>query len=160
MFTIRLKLPTRKTPREPLPVQTRRVMTEEVEALRRVAVEGSPTGATGDLKSGWRVRERGGGNRITVELFNPAPIYTVTGRGPGKMPPWRPGSPLADWAAVKGFSSAYGVALIISDIGTERWRSGENWLGIDPETGGVAPGGAIDRTRQKIARRLKKLPIL
>lgn len=62
-------------------------------------------------------------------------IYRFNGRGPGRFPPFGPGSPLAQWAAAKGIP-AFLVARKIAREGTERWKQGSRrpTLGLDRES--------------------------
>ena len=71
--------------------------------------------------------------RLYIRLYNTAPnsYYRIVGRGAGKMPPPKK---LEQWAKRKGLPKGTGfvVAKLIARSGTERYRSGQNVVGIDP----------------------------
>lgn len=71
--------------------------------------------------------------RIYFKISNLAPnsYYRIVGRPAGKAPPSRR---LADWAVRRGLpaSVGYAVAKKIAAQGTDRYRSGQNIIGINP----------------------------
>lgn len=71
--------------------------------------------------------------RIYFRINNLAPnsYYRIVGRPAGKAPPSRR---LADWAVRRGLpaSVGYAVAKKIAAQGTDRYRSGQNIIGINP----------------------------
>lgn len=71
--------------------------------------------------------------RIYFKITNLAPnsYYRIVGRPAGKAPPSRR---LADWAVRRGLpaSVGYAVAKKIAAQGTDRYRSGQNIIGINP----------------------------
>lgn len=71
--------------------------------------------------------------RLYIRLYNTAPnsYYRIVGRAAGKMPPAKK---LEQWAKRKGFPKGTGfvIAKVIAKRGTERYRSGQNVVGIDP----------------------------
>lgn len=71
--------------------------------------------------------------RIYFKISNLAPnsYYRIVGRPAGKAPPSKR---LADWAVRRGLpaSVGYAVAKKIAAQGTDRYRSGQNIIGINP----------------------------
>lgn len=62
-------------------------------------------------------------------------IFRLEGRGPGKFPPYQPGTPLSDWAVSVGIP-AFLVARKIAREGTERWKENGKlgYTGLDPRS--------------------------
>lgn len=97
---------------------------------------GSPRGATLDLAAGWDViparAVAGDPLNIEVDVVNTEPTasYRVAGRGPGRQPPIN--TNFRRWLAVKGIplSAAFAIARTIGEFGTERFRTGENFMGL------------------------------
>lgn len=114
----------------------------------------SPVGASPvnqSLKGGWDVipaRKQRGKLAVLGSVVNRADAarFRIVGRGPGRMPPYGPDSPLGRWASVVGIP-AYLVARKVATEGTQRWRDGAqgNILKQDPVTGKFAKGGPLER---------------
>lgn len=73
--------------------------------------------------------------RLYIRLNNTAPnsYFRIVGRAAGKMPPVKK---LENWAVKRGLPKAMGyvIAKKISEQGTERYRTGQNVVGINPTT--------------------------
>lgn len=91
-------------------------------------VPGRPTVGIADLS--WR-------DQIVNSL--PDASFRVAGRGPGGFPPFQRGSALAAWATVKGIPP-FLVARKIATLGTDRWQTGQNILGMD-RSGNIPANG-------------------
>lgn len=137
-------------------------------ALEDVALElatelqiGSPRGVTGGLQESWDVtpaaRQRNTLN-VKLEIKNDAPAayFRIVGRGPGKMPPV---DAVRRWAVAKGISP-YLVARKIGREGTERWKSGQNILGINPQTGKYKADSIVLRYQEEALKRVRAIKIL
>lgn len=122
--------------------------------------ENSPVGATGELKGSWNVipsrKAASTYSYVTFAITNDSDraINRIGGREPGKMPPVEN---LRAWAlAVLGdVDAAYPVALKIAREGTERYKDGANWVGIDYR-GETIPGGRIDTFAQRLIEYIKQ----
>lgn len=73
--------------------------------------------------------------RLYIRINNTAPnsYFRIVGRAAGKMPPVKK---LENWAVKRGLPKAMGyvIAKKISEQGTERYRTGQNVVGINPTT--------------------------
>lgn len=125
--------------------------------------EGSPVGATGDLKAGWDIsspRKESVTFDINASIVNysQAAKNRIAGRAPGTPPPV---SPLVDWVIAKGLASnpkkALGIAFAIRNKiakqGTDRHIAQNNWVGIRSD-GSRIPGGRLEQVEAAIAKRL------
>jgi hypothetical protein len=117
-------------------------LTEYTDWLQRNSPRGvSPTSES--LAGGWDIEfSQKARNQLFAEgaIVNrsEASYFRIVGRAPGRFPPFHQGSALERWAAATGIP-AYLVARKIARLGTERWRSGNNILGLDPRTGAIDP---------------------
>lgn len=96
--------------------------------------EKSPRGATLDLASGWDVipaarRRNTLDVRISIVNSEETAVFRVAGRGPGRPPPIEP---IRQWAAIKGLNP-FAVARKIANEGTERFKTGENFMGLNQD---------------------------
>jgi hypothetical protein len=116
----------------------------------------SPVGASEELKRGWDISIA---SDLSLKVTNNAPnaLYRIRGRKAGKMPPYGPGTELAAWAEKYGIPP-YLVARSIARQGTQRYREGRNWVGID-ERGKPYKGGAVDLASRELGQRLRKIRI-
>jgi hypothetical protein len=108
------------------------VIEDEIERLIAELRANSPRGATGDLAAGWRYRQTGDGSyQITNDVDGA--YYRIVGRGPGRFPPE---DSIEDWVSKKisrrDRSITYLIRRKIAEKGTDRWQSGDNFLGIRP----------------------------
>jgi hypothetical protein len=116
----------------------------------------SPIGATGELKESWEViPSRKASNTysyLTFAVINNASrsANRIGGREPGKMPPIEP---IAAWAAIVlgDAGAAYPVAKKIAREGTDRYKAGTNWVGID-YLGNSIPDGRIDTFKDRLVK--------
>jgi hypothetical protein len=125
----------------------------------------SPVGATGQLKSSWRVtipRREPTGFAIAGSIYNDAPnaINRIAGRSPGLFPPIQP---IFEWTLFKIESDpkqarriAFLIARGIAQKGTQRWRKQENIAGIDRQ-GRLREDSPIRKAEERIARRISQL---
>ena len=81
----------------------------------------------------------------------PSASYRVAGRAPGKFPPWGPGSTLERWAIVKRIP-AFLVARKIATLGTDRWITGQNILGMD-RSGNIPEDSPVERVYTEAFRK-------
>ena len=138
---------------------------KELEVTRQQLEEGSPVGATRDLKSSWivtRPKKVAFGFEIkgSIENLSDRAINRVAGRSPGLPPPV---APLTDWVVAKGIEydrrRARGIAFAISKAiasrGTQRFRDKDNWAGLSPD-GKFIPDGLLDKAQKRIANKLTK----
>jgi hypothetical protein len=141
--------------------EVRRIAEDEYIEAAKELQQGSPVGATGDLKAGWDVlpaRRVAFSSDIGIVIVNRADnaIYRLRGRGPGKFPPFGDGIDLSRWAKLKRISP-YVVARKIAREGTERWKSdGKNWAGIRRD-GSLTAESPISKANTRIKRRLDGL---
>ena len=121
--------------------------------------ENSPVGATGKLKESWEVvpsrKTSNTYSYVTFTITNESEraVNRIGGREPGKMPPLEP---IKAWAlAVLGDpDAAYPVAKKIAREGTERYKQGRNWVGIDYR-GNTIPGGRVDTFAKRLLEYIK-----
>jgi len=140
--------------------QIRSAITEELAEAVNTLKQESPVGATGDYQKGWSlipVRRLPSSFELQATIRNSAEYatYAARGRGPGKFPPYKPGSPLAAWAVTKGIP-AFLVARKIAREGTKLWRqgNGNNPLGLKRD-GTIAPNSPIAQAEERIRARLR-----
>lgn len=124
----------------------------------------SPRGvsASGDSLAGqWDV-EPGRGKSLGVVRNDAERAYNrIVGRGPGKFTPWGDGTDLNDWVEGKlGISDprqrrgiAYVIAKRHAAQGSRRYQSGDNILGIDPQSKDYRPDSPVYDTVREIERR-------
>jgi hypothetical protein len=117
----------------------------------------SPKGVSqpDSLRSGWQHAMLSDTSALLTN-DTPAAFNRLVGRPPGQEPPSAPGTPLARWAESKGLKPR-AVARKIAREGTERWKSGENVLGVDRETGQPISGGRLDQFIQELGTALGRL---
>ena len=127
--------------------------------------EESTIGATGEYKAGWSLipaRRLPNSFELQATIRNPTPytLYAATGRGPGKLPPYKSGSPLAAWAVTKGIP-AFLVARKIAREGTKLWQQGDgnNPTGIKRD-GSIAPNSPIAQAEKRIETRLRSIRVI
>ena len=140
--------------------QIRSAITEELAEAVATLQEGSPVGATGDYKAGWSLipaRRLPSSFELqgTIRNRTEHTTYAARGRGPGKLPPYKPGSPLAAWAVTKGIP-AFLVARKIAREGTKLWQQGDgnNPSGLKRD-GTIAPNSPIAQAEERIRARLR-----
>ena len=124
--------------------------------------QNSPVGVSPvseSLRGRWDIipaRKRRGGLQVLGSVTNTADAaqYRIVGRGPGRVPPSGPDTPLGRWAAVKGIP-AYLVARKIATEGTKRWRQGAqgNILKQDPRTGKYANNSPLRTVYDRVLQR-------
>jgi hypothetical protein len=125
----------------------------------------SPRGATGNLRSRWKVRfilqptdSRYLADALcVVSNTAPASYFRITGRAPGKLPPIRP---IMNWARSKGMSraQAYAIQRKIAKFGTARYRSGSNMAGFIPgKNPNTTPYGQLYRKDNIVTRFLERV---
>jgi hypothetical protein len=121
-----------------------------VEELKRISPKGVSPSST-SLSGRWEYQV----HDLTAELSNSshAGFNRLVGRGPGKMPPYGKGTPLAEWAEAKKMH-AYSVAQKIAKEGTERWKKNENILGVDRISGVPNRGGRLDQFIEATAKQI------
>jgi hypothetical protein len=131
------------------------------EGVNKVRAE--TTMDTGDLRNGYRLNKtvlKGGEFSGQLQNTTPNSLYRERGRGPGRMPPFGPGSELNKWARRKGIV-AFLVARKIAKQGTERWRKNQNALGIDRSSTvndiKVKQGGIAASIAPKIVDTIRKI---
>ena len=125
--------------------------------------KGSPVGATKQLKSSWQVqnspRQVAFGFEVTSNIINTseAARNRIAGRPPGTPPPVQP---LVDWVEAKGIavgssarSIAFAIRAKIAREGTERYKAGNNWVGINNK-GDRIPGGRLEQIEREIADKI------
>lgn len=125
----------------------------------------SPVGSTRALKESWDVQNSPKKEAVTFtvksNIINTSDraVNRIAGRPPGTPPPVEP---LVDWVMAKGLASeakkARGIAFAIRNKiakqGTERYKDGDNWVGIDHK-GDRISGGRLEQIEQDIAQKLK-----
>lgn len=106
--------------------------------------------ASGRLKRGWQhyteVKRVSNGIRLFIRINNRAKnsYFRIVGRAPGKVPPIKP---LTTWCRHKRLppSVAYAISKRIARDGTERYRTGQNIVGINPKTHTYNSDGSLIR---------------
>lgn len=143
--------------------ETERILAERgLDCAETVAIdlgeelqESTPV-AFGEAQQGWDVDSSGSGLNWSVTVSNAVEYiyYAIAGRGPGTPPPAGPGSNLERWTRLKGLArgAAYGIARNIGRFGTERWRSRQNALDIDPVTQQLRSGSPVRRAQERLKR--------
>lgn len=138
-----------------LPIAIQKTLEDEVINLADELQRNSPEGATGDLKRGWDVQS----GKLSVTLRNRSKdaYFRVVGRKAGKFPPSKP---IRAWVLSKGLPPGltYVIQRKIAEQGTERYRSGENWAGINTD-GSLNPTGAIAQSAKRIGQKLRALKV-
>ena len=125
--------------------------------MERAVVEHTPVGATSMLSQSITHQLYGGGASLEARVFsNDEPIKVLsveTGRAPGKMPPWRPGSALHTWVVrmVGGDErTAFLIARAIGRRGTRgKWMFRKGFQSGRPQVERI-----FDQVVANIARRL------
>jgi hypothetical protein len=140
-----------------------KVYDEFIDGLLEIAQElqeKSYVGATGKLKSSWDVtqpRRESVTFEIRASIVNASDraINRIAGRGSGLMPP---DAPIRDWVRAKGIpeSKVYPIRKAIALKGTLRFRSKENFAGLNPD-GSLQPQGFLAIAEKKLAARLSNL---
>lgn len=122
----------------------------------------SVIGATSALKNSWDItapRKESVTFDINASIVNTseAARYRIAGRGAGKPPKIQP---LVDWVEAKGIavgssarSIAFAIRAKIAREGTERYKAGNNWVGINNK-GDRIPGGRLEQIEREIAEKL------
>lgn len=82
----------------------------------------------------------------------------MAGSPPGTWVRAEQGSPLFQWAIAKQLP-ARAVQRKIYAKGTERWRTGENLLGVDKDSGEIQSGGMLDVFQAELGKELVGLGI-
>ena len=125
--------------------------------------KGSPIGATKQLKSSWDVqnspRQVAFGFEVRSNIVNTseAAKNRIAGRPPGTPPKIQP---LVDWVEAKGIATgssarsiAFAIRTKIQNEGTERYKAGNNWVGINHK-GDRIPGGRLEQIEREIADKI------
>ena len=119
----------------------------------------------GDLRRGYKAgKARIARGEFKARFINNTAnsLYRERGRGPGKMPPFENGSSLFRWAKKRGISP-YLIARKISRVGTDRWRSNKNPLGIDrsstPADIRINPGSPLAKIAPKIIQDVNQIKL-
>lgn len=114
------------------------------ESPRGVSSPGDSLAGNWDVKPSRKVRGFIPEVMGTVTNNAVAAEFRIRGRGPGRFPPFKEGSPLAKWAAATG-AIPFLVAKSIAEKGTQRWREGAqgNILKQDPKTLQYAPNSPL-----------------
>jgi hypothetical protein len=120
----------------------------------------SPVGATGELKGSWDVipsrKVSSTDNHVIFAIVNDSKrvINRIGGRKPGKMQSLES---LKAWAltVLGDADAAYPVARKIAKEGTERYKRGTNWVGIDYR-GKIIPNGRIDTFAKRLIEYIKQ----
>ena len=118
-------------------------------------------GATLDLAGSWDVEvDQSSPFTLQGEITNTSKraINRVAGRKPGRMPPIQP---LTDWVIAKGIATdrrrakaiSFAIARKIQREGTDRHKSGDNFLDLNPD-GTFKPSGRIEEIAKAIAEKL------
>lgn len=128
----------------------RAIFNEESEKCLSFVKQESYRGVSGDLAASWRRETRTHSFKIYSE--DPKARWKIAGRGPGKMPPIRE---IAPWALSKGISP-WRLALAIAKRGTQRWRTGKNFINMD-RAGKIRKPNVFEDTRLTIMRRVSRL---
>lgn len=144
--------------------QIRSALTEELAEAVTTLQQDSAIGATGEYKAGWSLipaRRLPGSFELQATIRNSSEhtTYAARGRGPGKFPPYKPGSPLAAWAVTKGIP-AFLVARKIAREGTKLWQQGDgnNPAGLKRD-GSIAPNSPIAQAERRIEARLRSVRV-
>ena len=120
-------------------------------------------GATLDLAAGWDIvstrLDPANPLAFSAEVNNvePTASYRVAGRGPGGFPNIEN---LRRWLAVKGIPQQllYPIGNQIAAIGTERFRTGDNFMGLNQD-GSLQPGSFIFERVDELVNRLNAIVI-
>ena len=146
-------------------IQAARVIAEDiaidlVEELERE----SPKGATGDLRSCWNLLP--GDDYVFPRIINDAEnaYFRIVGRDAGRPPPKKP---IEDWVREKLRISnpselksvTYLVRRKIANEGTQRYRTKDNILGIDPKTRKYQANSRVLKARQNFINEMKRLDL-
>ena len=126
-------------------------------------------GATLDLAASWDVSvEQPSSHRINGSITNDAKAAgnRIAGRGSGKMPYIGNGGRegLLPWVIAKGIETdpkrargrAIAIGISIARRGTERHRTKDNFLGLNPD-GTFKPNDRIEQIENAIASKLAKI---
>lgn len=101
--------------------ELRQGVTQGAVILHDAVVRNTPVGATGMLRNSITFEVSGSGLDVTGRVFStdvPVKVASVeTGRAPGRMPPWGPGSSLSLWVARKAGGDQRAAFLIARAIG-------------------------------------------
>ena len=125
-------------------------MTQSIKLIEYEVFKRTPSGATGNLRGSLFSALRGFPTPWTLGVVAFGANYgrwVEFGRKPGKMPPWRPGTPLSYWALRKLGDErlAYPVARVIARKGTKEqrmmrgaWKANEQrvigiWKNVAPQ---------------------------
>ena len=109
---------TRAEVRGLIRTRMRNEIRQATDRVRTEAARLSPGGPGGTIGDAWRVRPLPGTGGFGFAAVNPHPGARPLNDGaswPGKMPPWGPGTPLADWAF------RHGIPPFVAARAIQRW---------------------------------------
>lgn len=125
-------------------------------------------GATLDLAGSWDVIPASFNTsapltfQASVVNTEPTARFRVAGRRPGRQPPI---DPLTDWVVVKGIagtgnarSIAFAIARKIAAVGTDRFISGNNFLGLNQD-GSLQSNSIVFKRSEELANTLSQINI-
>lgn len=146
---------------------------EEGESLVEFLERNSPQGVSPDsraLKTNWNIlvdNDVADDELLTLSNDSPDALDKLRGRPPGGRPDASPGSDLDRWVrGILGITdpaqrrlAAERIALSIQRMGTERFRTGDNILGVDPRTGAIGQDSPLFDSARRIELRIGAINI-
>lgn len=147
----------------------RREANELVQLLER----NSPQGVSPDsraLSSNWKALvddQVADDDLVVISNDSPDALDKIRGKPPGDLLDSSPGSDLDRWVrGILGVSdpaqrrlAAQRIAVSIQRMGTERFKTGDNVLDIDPRTGAIGSNSPLIESARKIELRIGAIDI-